>query len=344
MRTRVYIIIIVTAICSYLYNYNYVVRHPNTCIWVYKDRLEKLYSKEIMIPAPIQYNSNTPVNKTLFRFWCTDDKYEPCGGRISSEAVSERTLSNLPGWSEKVALTEQSLEYITNTFGTDHPVYEAYTSINPDLDIMKADFFRYIIVYMEGGLYLDMKSCVTGEVPDIPDGKSLVASTWSTSGIVNTLLSMFVTRPYNSHIFSSGEFINWMIYARKGSPILWNVITTITNLILKCKHTDVIENEIKEMGTLVNSSTSIIEYLLQDTAIGDKIGCFISNDSIKPTVLTTTGPIIYTYSILSYSGEDSYEKVDWISSGILEYNCESTKTSGKPHYSALDVSTPLICD
>ncbi len=37
-------------------------------------------------------------------------------------------------------------------------VYDAYKKINPIYGAMKADFFRYCVLYKEGGIYLDIKS------------------------------------------------------------------------------------------------------------------------------------------------------------------------------------------
>lgn len=39
-------------------------------------------------------------------------------------------------------------------------IYNAYSSINPKLGAMKADFFRYCILYLIGGIYVDIKSAI----------------------------------------------------------------------------------------------------------------------------------------------------------------------------------------
>ena len=46
--------------------------------------------------------------------------------------------------------------FIKNNF--DDRVYKSYKTINPIYGAMKADFFRYCILYIEGGVYLDVKS------------------------------------------------------------------------------------------------------------------------------------------------------------------------------------------
>jgi mannosyltransferase OCH1-like enzyme len=46
--------------------------------------------------------------------------------------------------------------FIKNNFKKE--VYDAYKKINPIYGAMRADFFRYCVLYKEGGIYLDIKS------------------------------------------------------------------------------------------------------------------------------------------------------------------------------------------
>ena len=36
--------------------------------------------------------------------------------------------------------------------------YESYSSINKEYNVAKTDFFRYMVVYHYGGVYIDIKS------------------------------------------------------------------------------------------------------------------------------------------------------------------------------------------
>ena len=52
--------------------------------------------------------------------------------------------------------------YIRDNFSS--PIYRAYMKINPKYGAVKADFFRYCILYNEGGIYLDIKSGFTCKI------------------------------------------------------------------------------------------------------------------------------------------------------------------------------------
>ena len=48
--------------------------------------------------------------------------------------------------------------FIKNNF--EENIYNAYRQINPVYGAMKADFFRYCVLYIKGGIYLDIKSVI----------------------------------------------------------------------------------------------------------------------------------------------------------------------------------------
>ena len=48
--------------------------------------------------------------------------------------------------------------FIKNNF--EEKIYNAYNKINPVYGAMKADFFRYCVLYKVGGIYLDIKSVI----------------------------------------------------------------------------------------------------------------------------------------------------------------------------------------
>ena len=54
--------------------------------------------------------------------------------------------------------------YIKNNF--DEITYSAFKKINPNYGAMLADFFRYCVLYNEGGIYLDIKSSLNTKLFD----------------------------------------------------------------------------------------------------------------------------------------------------------------------------------
>lgn len=70
--------------------------------------------------------------------------------------VMNENKKKCPGCEFKFYSDSDRELFIKNNFKKE--VYHAYKKINPLYGAMKADFFRYCVLYKEGGIYLDIKS------------------------------------------------------------------------------------------------------------------------------------------------------------------------------------------
>lgn len=65
----------------------------------------------------------------------------------------------------QIVYDDNDIDAFLKKYYYNHPiwkndVYKYYYKINPKLGAAKADFFRYVLLYEKGGIYLDMKSAV----------------------------------------------------------------------------------------------------------------------------------------------------------------------------------------
>jgi len=126
-----------------------------------------------------------------------------------------------PGWRHVLHDDGDILRYIGTHFGAD--VLKAYNSINPLYGAARADFFRYLLMFQEGGVYLDVKSGCTQPLDSVirPDDE--------------LLLSRWTTRPgekiagWGAHIDDGApsELQNWHVMCRPGHPLMQAVIDTV---------------------------------------------------------------------------------------------------------------------
>lgn len=119
-----------------------------------------------------------------------------------------------PGWKYTLYDNDDIIEYIKKYF---HPyVLETYNSINSKYGAARADFFRYLLMYREGGVYLDLKSASIIPFDFIikPDDEYLLAHWHITpsAGILGNSL---------------GEFQQWHIICRPKHPFLDAVIRKV---------------------------------------------------------------------------------------------------------------------
>ena len=176
-----------------------------------------IYSiKDIELP---RVDLGTEIPKKIYR--CHKDsnnigKYKP---------VIEKTKEIMPEY-EQVIYDEPKIEkFIQENYGK--RIYNAYMKINPSYGPAKADLFRMLIIYLNGGIYLDIKSCPKKHLSQILDQTKLNVSRWTDlplGGIKNINFSYIVDSKF-------GEYQNWHICSPKGNPILKKVIQQIVTNI-----------------------------------------------------------------------------------------------------------------
>ncbi|HEY0562806.1 MAG TPA: glycosyltransferase [Methylophilus sp.] len=101
-----------------------------------------------------------------------------------------------------------------------------YKKINPKYGAAKADFFRYLVMYKQGGVYLDIKSGLNRPLNEITaDIDHYVLSNWPRSyPIIMQGLHNGISNPM-------GEYQQWHIISVKGHPYLEQVINNVCNNI-----------------------------------------------------------------------------------------------------------------
>ena len=70
-----------------------------------------------------------------------------------------------PGWEHRLYEDEDCARFIRENYDAD--IYALYNAIHPDYGAARADFFRYLLLYREGGVYLDIKSGCAVPLDDI---------------------------------------------------------------------------------------------------------------------------------------------------------------------------------
>lgn len=101
---------------------------------------------------------------------------------------------------------------------------EMYRRINPSYGAVKADFFRYFLMYREGGVYLDIKSSISKPLKNIIryDDQYLLSHWDNSSGEEYEGVGIRPEIP-----LPKGEFIQWFIVAAPKHPFLKIIIDSV---------------------------------------------------------------------------------------------------------------------
>ncbi|MFY9459696.1 MAG: glycosyltransferase [Aquabacterium commune] len=126
-----------------------------------------------------------------------------------------------PGWRHVLHDNDDIPRYISAHFDAD--VLQAYNSINPLYGAARADFFRYLLIYNEGGVYLDVKSGCKQPLDDVilPTDELLLAR-WD-----NAPGGKF--EGWGRHIDDGvpSELQNWHVIARPRHPLMLAAVEAV---------------------------------------------------------------------------------------------------------------------
>ncbi len=187
---------------------------------------------------------------------------------------------------------------ILNLYNKD--ILKAYLKINPNYGAARADFFRYLIMYEMGGVYLDIKSGTSRKLDDITEGKEYILSHWD-------------NKPDGTHPgwglffrnFPNGEFQQWHIASIPHHLFLKK---TIQSVLYNIKNYSIEKHGTGHLGTL-----------------------------------KTTGPVVYTLSILSvinnvknFNYYRTNQEVGFIYQNTKKHHMDILYNKNFKHYRFLD--------
>jgi hypothetical protein len=169
-----------------------------------------------------------------------------------------------PGWECRLYDDLEISKYIARHYGSE--MLKAYRRINPKYGAARADLFRYLLIYREGGVYLDIKSTVKRPLDEVlSDGDQYILVKWkddSTSGGAN-----WGRHPILDEI-GEEEYQQWHILAVAGHPFLRAVILRVLGNIASY---DPLTNNVGKAGVLWLSGP--IAYTLAIAPLVSQIQC-----------------------------------------------------------------------
>lgn len=163
-----------------------------------------------------------------------------------------------PDWGYQLFDHKDRRDFILSHYGKEYLI--TYDSIHPDYGAAKADFFRYLLIYKIGGVYIDLKSTthkplsagiknderyLLSHWDNSENGKYRGAGIWPKYGVKN-------------------EFQQWHIIAEPNHPYLKKVIEVVKDNI---DHYNPFKHGTSRIGTL--RTTGPIPYSIAISSVLD---------------------------------------------------------------------------
>ena len=141
------------------------------------------------------------------------------------EANVEKLKYLNPNWDHRLYDQKDMRKFVLNCYGDD--IIKSFDSINPIYGAARADFFRYLLMYELGGVYLDIKSTCNRRLDDVlSEDDSFVLSQWRNND--GDCYQGWGKHPEFGVEF---EYQQWHIIAIPRHPFLKSVIATVkTNI------------------------------------------------------------------------------------------------------------------
>ncbi|WP_457595672.1 glycosyltransferase family 32 protein [Hydrogenimonas sp.] len=183
-----------------------------------KRYIQRKYSLNKYPPAPVKglphrpFSHNATIPKIIHQTYPT---------KTGLPAPLEKNIAflqaNNPRWAYRLYDDRDIERYIWENCPE---LLRYYKAIDPQYGAARADFFRYLVIYLEGGVYLDIKSSFLHPLDKVlrPDD--------------SMLLSHWTDRKWGRHAeipMKEGEFQQCFIIAAPGHPFVRNIIETIVN-------------------------------------------------------------------------------------------------------------------
>lgn len=206
------------------------------------------------------YDVDTKFPAYIWQTW--KQKADDANFQFKEQMASWR--DEHPGFVHEVITDDVAVYLLRLLYASIPEVLEAYNAM--PMPVIKADFFRYLILYARGGIYSDIDTwAIQSAIKWIPEQIPR-----DTVGLVIGI-EADPDRPDWAEWYSRRiQFCQWTIQSKSGHPVLRDVISRITKVAL----------DMKRSGKLLN---------------------FKDKD-----VVELSGPAIWTDTIMDYFNDDRY--------------------------------------
>ncbi|KAH8816785.1 glycosyltransferase family 32 protein [Xylogone sp. PMI_703] len=188
------------------------------------------------------YDVETKFPAYIWQTW----KYAPSSGEFDEKfRPAEASWTELhPGFVHEVITDEVAIHLLRYLYASIPEVLEAYHAL--PVPVLKADFFRYLILLARGGIYSDIDTYAIQSAVD-----------WLPGSVPQEAIGLVIgieadpDRPDWADWYSRRiQFCQWTIQSKPGHPVLREIVARITTETLRRK----------KQGKLGTDSHAVVEF------------------------------------------------------------------------------------
>ncbi|OTB00014.1 glycosyltransferase family 32 protein [Hypoxylon sp. CI-4A] len=186
------------------------------------------------------YDVETKFPAYIWQTW----KWTPASGEFRFRDEEASWTTQHPGFVHEVITDQVAVHLLKLLYAPVPEVLEAYNAMPQP--VLKADFFRYLILLARGGIYSDIDTfAIRSALEWIPDSVPK-----ESIGLVIGIEADPDRPDWKDWYSRRIQFCQWTIQAKPGHPVLRDIVTRITQETLKRK------NE----GQFLSKDKSVVEF------------------------------------------------------------------------------------
>ncbi len=171
------------------------------------------------------YDVDTRFPAYIWQTW----KWTPAQSEFSFREQEATWTEQHPGFIHEVITDDVAISLLTLLYASTPEVLQAYDAL--PLPVLKADFFRYLILLARGGIYSDIDTyAIRSALEWVPD-----AIPRESIGLVIGIEADPDRPDWQDWYSRRVQFCQWTIQAKPGHPVLRDVVARITEETLKRK-------------------------------------------------------------------------------------------------------------
>lgn len=178
------------------------------------------------------YDSSIKIPRIIWQTW----KYPRDDPRFERQLLqhSQSWIDLHHDYAYNLIPDEASDDLIKSLYESIPQVYDAFVSLPKA--ILKADFFRYLILFARGGIYSDVDTVPLKPANVWVSNNETIYNDVNDAGLVIGIEADPDRDDWNVYYAKRVQFCQWTIQSKPGHPMLGELIANITETTLRKKH------------------------------------------------------------------------------------------------------------
>lgn len=276
-----------------------------------KDQDPETQNKELLFPTVLPIVQKNEVVDVIPRIVHICWKNTWVSSRIYDEILFQN-LERSKGFDHRFYTNSTIMKFLRTNFPP--LVLETYLLINPEYGACMSDFFRYCVLYVYGGVYLDIKSQIMAPLSELwkkqfvqSKPRDILCLSYWPDSIKHKIQAVELEHRH-------GEIMNWVLVCSKGHPVMKLIIDKmVANIQLWHKYKYLYGEKINVLrltGPIFLTRT-ILQELRDPQIAGSKETIFIDevlNNYFRYSSVSTSSQITFDLKVYQDSGVTHYSQ------------------------------------